>query len=208
MDWPAKSPDLNPIEHVWDALGRRIGARHPSPRTLVELKTALLEEWGLQPLDLLQSLVNSMRACCETLIAVRASNKKILTSKWLFKVKEDGRYKARLVVRGFKQEAGIDYDETFSPVISTVSLRIYFALMAKKKFAFKTFYIKTSFIYGFLDEEIYVQLPEGYKGNICRLRKALYGLKQAPLKWNERLKTFLKSQDFIQLKSEPCVLSF
>ncbi|UYV60670.1 hypothetical protein LAZ67_1001817, partial [Cordylochernes scorpioides] len=72
MDWPARSPDLNPIEHVWDALGRRIGARHPSPRTLVELRTALLEEWGLLPLDLLQSLVNSMRARCVTLIAVRA----------------------------------------------------------------------------------------------------------------------------------------
>ncbi|UYV70922.1 hypothetical protein LAZ67_8001110, partial [Cordylochernes scorpioides] len=71
MDWPARSPDLIPIEHVWDALGRRIGARHPSPRTLVELRTALLEEWGLLPLDLLQSLVNSMRARCETLIAVR-----------------------------------------------------------------------------------------------------------------------------------------
>ncbi|UYV60537.1 hypothetical protein LAZ67_1001440 [Cordylochernes scorpioides] len=78
MDWPARSPDLNPIEHVWDALGRRIGARHPSPRTLVELRTALLEEWGLLPLDLLQSLVNSMRARCETLIAVRG--KQDLTS--------------------------------------------------------------------------------------------------------------------------------
>ncbi|UYV60868.1 hypothetical protein LAZ67_1002642 [Cordylochernes scorpioides] len=74
MDWPARSPDLNPIEHVWDALGRRIGARHPSPRTLVELRTALLEEWGLLPLDLLQSLVNSMRARCETLIAVRSDH--------------------------------------------------------------------------------------------------------------------------------------
>ncbi|UYV66921.1 Transposase [Cordylochernes scorpioides] len=71
MDWPARSPDLNPIERVWDALGRRIGARHPSPRTLVELRTALLEEWGFLPLDLLRSLVNSMRARCETLIAVR-----------------------------------------------------------------------------------------------------------------------------------------
>ncbi|UYV65426.1 hypothetical protein LAZ67_3004332 [Cordylochernes scorpioides] len=69
MDWPVRSPDLNPIEHVWDALRRRIGARHPSPRTLVELRTALLEEWGLLPLDLLQSLANSMRARCETLIA-------------------------------------------------------------------------------------------------------------------------------------------
>ncbi|UYV69217.1 K02A2.6-like, partial [Cordylochernes scorpioides] len=78
MDWPARSPDLNPIEHVWDALGRRIGARHPSPRTLVELRTALLEEWGLLPLDLLQSLVNSMRARCETLIAVREATVKFL----------------------------------------------------------------------------------------------------------------------------------
>ncbi|UYV78263.1 hypothetical protein LAZ67_16000727 [Cordylochernes scorpioides] len=62
MDWPARSPDLNPIEHVWDALGRRIGARHLSPRTLVELRTALLEEWGLLPLDLLQSLQTA--ECC------------------------------------------------------------------------------------------------------------------------------------------------
>ncbi|UYV84314.1 hypothetical protein LAZ67_X001824 [Cordylochernes scorpioides] len=76
MDWPARFPDLNPIEHVWDALGRRIGARHPSPRTLVELRTALLEEWGLLPLELLQSLVNSMRARCETLIAVRGHRKR------------------------------------------------------------------------------------------------------------------------------------
>ncbi|UYV64990.1 hypothetical protein LAZ67_3002675 [Cordylochernes scorpioides] len=74
MDWPARSPDLNPIEHVWDALGRRIGARHPYPRTLVELRTALLEEWDVLPLDLLQSLVNSMRARCETLIAVRGDH--------------------------------------------------------------------------------------------------------------------------------------
>ncbi|UYV62559.1 hypothetical protein LAZ67_2001095, partial [Cordylochernes scorpioides] len=59
MDWPSRSPDLNPIEHVWDALGKRIGARYPSPRTLVELRTALLEEWGLLPLDLLQSLLSS-----------------------------------------------------------------------------------------------------------------------------------------------------
>ncbi|UYV84058.1 hypothetical protein LAZ67_X001011 [Cordylochernes scorpioides] len=78
MDWPARSPDLNPIERVWDALGRRIGARHPSLRTLVELRTALLEEWGLLPLDLLlQSMVNSMRARCETLIAVRADSVKL-----------------------------------------------------------------------------------------------------------------------------------
>ncbi|UYV77201.1 hypothetical protein LAZ67_15000099 [Cordylochernes scorpioides] len=74
MDWPARSPNLNPIEHVWDALGRRIGARHPSPRTLVELRTVLLEECGLLPLDLLQSLVNSIRARCETLIAVRGDH--------------------------------------------------------------------------------------------------------------------------------------
>ncbi|UYV77104.1 hypothetical protein LAZ67_14003317, partial [Cordylochernes scorpioides] len=62
MNWPARSPDLNPIEHVWDALGRRIGARHPSPRTLVELRTALLEEWGLLPLDFLQSLMVETRS--------------------------------------------------------------------------------------------------------------------------------------------------
>ena len=126
--------------------------------------------------------------------------KKILSSKWIFKVKDDGRYKARLVVRGFEQEEGIDFEETFSPVVSTISLRICFALIAMKDLKFKIFDIKTAFLYGSLDEEIFMCLPEGFKDKVCKLKKALYGLKQAPLKWNQRFEGFLKTKGLVQLK--------
>lgn len=74
IDWPARSPDLNPIEHVWDALGRSIAARNPPPRTIPEVKTALLYEWDQLPQTLLNSLISSMPSRCETCIAVRGDH--------------------------------------------------------------------------------------------------------------------------------------
>ena len=139
----------------------------------------------------------------------KAEGKKILSSKWIFKTKEDGRRKARLVVRGFEQVHGIDYEETYSPVINNASLRILFALVAKKNYLLTTFDIKTAFLYGKLDEDedVYMYPPEGYNyGNkICKLQRALYGLKQAPLKWNQRFSMFLKNEGLEALKSEQCI---
>lgn len=74
MDWPARSPDLNPIEHVWDALGRAISSRHPPPRTIPELKTALLQEWDRLPQGLLNCLLSSMPSRCATCLAVRGDH--------------------------------------------------------------------------------------------------------------------------------------
>ncbi|GFT88466.1 transposable element Tc1 transposase [Trichonephila clavipes] len=71
MDWPAYSPDLNPIEHVWDALGRRIAARLHHPENTQQLKQMLIEEWALLPQEVLHQLVLSMRRRCEAVIAVR-----------------------------------------------------------------------------------------------------------------------------------------
>ena len=74
MEWPARSPDLNPIEHLWDGLGRHIGFSQPPPRSLNVLRTALEEEWVLLPPDLVNSLVNSMKARCESCMAVRSDH--------------------------------------------------------------------------------------------------------------------------------------
>lgn len=74
MDWPAKSPDLNPIEHAWDALGRAIAIRQPPPRTIPELKTALVEEWEGLPQALLNSLINSMHTRCACCLSVRGDH--------------------------------------------------------------------------------------------------------------------------------------
>lgn len=74
MEWPARSPDLNPIKHVWDALGRRVSSLQPPPRSLSELKSALLQQWSLIPVELIPSLINSMGGRCEVCIAVRGDH--------------------------------------------------------------------------------------------------------------------------------------
>ncbi|CAB3237590.1 unnamed protein product [Arctia plantaginis] len=98
-----------------------------------------------------------------------ALTNKILTNKWVFKQKDDGRYRARLVIRGFEQEYGLNHEETFSPVINSSSMRIIFALAAAKDYRIIKFDIKTAFLYGEIDEDIFMELPEGYKktGKIC-----------------------------------------
>ncbi|GFT37703.1 transposable element Tcb2 transposase [Trichonephila clavipes] len=74
MEWPACSPDMNPIEHVWDALGRRVSGRQPPPQTLQELERALLEEWDRIPQLVINSLIDSMPQRCSTLLAVRRNH--------------------------------------------------------------------------------------------------------------------------------------
>ncbi|GFX52571.1 transposable element Tcb2 transposase [Trichonephila clavipes] len=74
MEWPACSPDMNPIEHVWDALGRRVAGRQPPPQTLQEQERALLEEWDRIPQLVINSLIDSMPQRCLTLLAVRGNH--------------------------------------------------------------------------------------------------------------------------------------
>ncbi|GFV83613.1 transposable element Tcb2 transposase [Trichonephila clavipes] len=74
MEWTACSPDMNPIEHVWDALGRRVAGRQPPPKTLQELERALLEEWDRIPQLLINSLIDSMPQRCSTLLVVRGNH--------------------------------------------------------------------------------------------------------------------------------------
>lgn len=114
---------------------------------------------------------------------IQAKNKRILSNKWIFRIKDDGRYKARLVVRDCEQRFGEDFEETFSPVVGISSLRALFAIATRRKDFIMKFVIKTAFLYGKLSEVIYMEQSKGYNNNnkICKLNKALYGLKQAPL---------------------------
>jgi len=117
-----------------------------------------------------------------------ASN--LLSGKWTYRLKRGSegqitRYKARRVVRGFEQEYGIDYNETFASVVRQKTYRSLFALAAIHDWEIEQMDIKTAFLYGPVEETIFVQLPPGYEapGKVCRLNKALYGLKQAPRVW-------------------------
>lgn len=130
-----------------------------------------------------------------------------LTGKWVFKIKQDGRYKARLIIRGCEKEQGINYEKTFSPVISTSALKNMIALTAMKKYKIVSFDIKTAFLYDNLEENVFMHPLEGFdcKGKIFKLKKVLYGLKQASFRWNIRFTNFLKEKNFKALESEQCI---
>lgn len=131
-----------------------------------------------------------------------------MTSKWVFQVKEHGRCKARLVARGFEQKTDTDYENLYSPVVNSATLRILFAVAVQNGWNFIKFDVKTAFLYGELKEEIYTKLLEGYekeKNKICKLKKTLYGLKQASDCWNTKFTETLKKHGFKQLDTEKCV---
>lgn len=132
---------------------------------------------------------------------------KPLSGKWIFKIKDDGRYKARFVIRGCEQEYGVNCQETYSPVISISALRNLFALAAIKKLIIVIFKIKTAFFFENIDEEVDMHPPEGYdcKGKMFKLKKALYGLRQASLKWNIHFTDFLKEKNFEPVECEQCI---
>ncbi|KAF5768399.1 putative RNA-directed DNA polymerase [Helianthus annuus] len=127
-------------------------------------------------------------------------------TKWVFKNKTDERgivvkNKARLVVQGYRQEEGIDYDETFAPVARLEAIRLFLAFAVNHNMKVFQMDIKSAFLYGTLQEEVYVCQPPGfedpfYPDHVYRLNKALYGLKQAPRAWYETLSNFLLSNGF------------
>lgn len=141
------------------------------------------------------------------------ANKKVIDCKWVFKTKlnSDGevvRHKARLVVRGFSQRKGIDYNETFSPVVKYTSIRFLFVLAARYKLRISQMDVVTAFLYGDLDEEIYMVQPEGFSGDptlVCRLMKSLYGLKQASRQWNHKINAVLENFGFERCDADQCI---
>ncbi|KPJ16606.1 Retrovirus-related Pol polyprotein from transposon TNT 1-94 [Papilio machaon] len=144
----------------------------------------------------------------------REPDQNVIDSKWVLKVKTEAgnkkRYKARLVARGFKQRGGVDYFETYSPVIRHSSLRLLLAMAAENKLKIDQMDVKTAFLNGYMEETVYMKQPEGFeeKGKedyVCLLKRSLYGLKQAPRAWNQRLDSALKQLKFTQLDNEPCV---
>lgn len=111
--------------------------------------------------------------------------------KWVYKRKADSselggtRYKARLMAKGFAQKEGVDYNEIFSPVVKHTSIRVLMSIVSHGDLELEQLDVKTAFLHGDLDEEIYMYQPEGYKvegkeSQVCRLRKSLYELKQSP----------------------------
>ena len=111
------------------------------------------------------------------------------------------RNRARLVAQGYTQEEGIDFDETFAPVARLESIRLLLAIACHIKFKLYQMDVKSAFLNGYLQEEVFVQQPKGFQDpkfpeHVYHLRKALYGLKQAPRAWYDRLTSYLLEKGF------------
>ena len=137
-------------------------------------------------------------------------DKNVVTCKWVYKLKRhsDGtitRYKARLVVKGYLYQYGLDYEETFSPVVKPTIVRLLLALAVKYGWPFKQLDVSNAFLHDILKEVVYMAQPQGYvdqscPNHVCLLHKALYVLKQAPKAWFERFTSQLLHVGFVAFR--------
>eukprot|EP00253_Pinus_taeda_P002707 PITA_02707 len=126
-------------------------------------------------------------------VVPRPQDRSVVGSRWIYKIKyvaDDSvqKYKARFVAKGYAQKEGIDYEETFAPVARYTSIRIVTSLAAQMGWEIHQMDVKTTFLNGVIEEEVYIEQPEGFethkkKSHVCILKKALYGMKQTPRAW-------------------------
>ena len=169
------------------------------------------EEW----IEAMQDEMKSLHENNTFELVKLPKGKRALTNKWVYRVKHEEhssrpRYKARLVVKGFNQRKGIDFDEIFSPVVKMSSIRVVLGLAASLDLEVEQMDVKTAFLHGELEEEIYMEQPEGFevKGKedyVCKLKKSLYGLKQAPRQWYKKFESVMGEQGYRKTTSDHCV---
>ena len=182
------------------------------PRSVTE---ALASPDKIKWLNAMQKEIQSLNSNDVWDLVELPGDRKAVGSKWVFKLKVDAdglveRHKARLVAQGFSQKFGLDYDETFCPVVRHESIRTVIALAVQHGLKLHQLDITTAFLNGKLDEEVYMKQPEGFvtEGQehlVCRLKRSIYGLKQSPRCWNAALDSQLKKLGFVQTSSDPCI---
>ncbi|CAM8938448.1 unnamed protein product [Rhodiola kirilowii] len=165
------------------------------------------EKWKTAMLDEMESHKTN-----QTWVLVKKpEHHKLVDCRWLFRIKDEDppRYKARLVAKGFTQKEGIDYHEIFAPVVKFKTIRIMLALVAINDLELEQLDVKTAFLHGELDEQIYMKQPPGfvdkkYPEHACYLKKSLYGLKQSPRLWYKRFDSYVLQLGFVRSNYDPC----
>lgn len=182
---------------------------YAEPRTVEEaLSCNDADQWKAAMDSEFQSLIQNNTWTLSDL----PDNKRAIPCKWLFKVKTnaDGnieRYKARLVIKGYRQQKGVEYDEVYAPVVRHTSIRYLLSLAVKYKLHIEQIDAVTAFLQGDIDTEIYMTQPPLYEHGekVCKLNKSIYGLKQASRQWNLKLSATLKELGFISSSLDTCV---
>ncbi|WJZ89462.1 hypothetical protein VitviT2T_008682 [Vitis vinifera] len=146
----------------------------------------------------------------------KPKNQKIVGCKWVFKRNEgilgieDARFKAHLVAKGYAQKEVVDFNEVFSPVVKHSSIRVLLAMVALFDLESKQLDVKTAFLYGELEKQIYMHQPKGFiilgkENHVCLLKKSLYGLKQSPRQWYKRFDVFMIGNGYHRSEYNNCV---
>ena len=194
------------------ALNTTVSARKPGGRQLtygIAMKGEKRKRWQAA----VQAEYDSLMKSGTWEVVDLPPGRKALTVTWVLKEKygPDGkldRYKARLCARGFQQRHGVDYEEIFAAVVKPATYKIMFALAAIYGWQILQFDVTTAFLNGDLDEEIYVQPPEGYPEamhKVLLLKKSLYGLKQSPRAWYRKFRQEMEKLGFRVSKYDPCL---
>lgn len=174
---------------------------------------ALKREDGDKWKQAMDDEMNSLAENKTWILVDRPIKCKTLKAKWIFTKKKnpDGeviRYKARFVAKGCAQKHGIDFNETYAPVVRYSSIRFLMALAVKNGLKIDQMDVTTAYLHGDLEEEIYIEQPEGFAdetNRVCLLKKSLYGLKQAGRQWNLKLDDTLKKFGLRKSKMDPCI---
>ena len=142
--------------------------------------------------------------------------KRAIGCQWVYRIKYKAdeiilRHKSRLVALGNKQVAGVDYKDTFAPVIKISSVRTFLEVASVRRWELHQMDVHNAFLHGDLEEEVYMKPPTGFctetPGLVCRLRKSIYGLRQSPRCWFSKLRTSLLTYGFSQSKSDYSMFS-
>jgi len=166
-------------------------------KDIARLLSQLQEQWK----KACQEELEALHKCKVFELADLPKGHKAIKNCWVFITKSDGRKKARLVAKGFSQIEGIDFDQIFLPVVQYESVHLLLAAAALEGWHIEELNVKSAFLYGQLDEEIYMEQPKGFKihgqeRKVLHLRQAIYGLKQAALAWWKELLTSMRKIGF------------
>lgn len=182
----------------------------PDPKSLKEVHMSEnVDEW-MEAMNTEMELLNKNKTWD---IVDRPEDKDIIGCRWIFKTKRkpDGtveRRKARLVAQGYTQVYGVDYFETFAPVAEISSIRILYAIATEYNLDLHHIDVSTAFLYGDLEEEIYMEQPAGFENEnnkVCKLKKSIYGLKQSGHQWNKKLDSKLRQIGLINSNYDRCI---
>ena len=188
-----------------------IRGKLPEPRSYIEaMRSPQMEKWQEAMIEEYGSLLTN-----DTWTLVRRTNDMhVISTKWVYVIKYDEhsvpvRYKARLVARGFHQKLGIDFKDTYAPVVRFTTIRVMLKIAVEWSMKIHQMDVSTAFLYGDIDRDVYIEQPEGFvemtRDYVCKLNKAIYGLKQSPHLWNKKINESLLAYGFERSKHDECL---